>query len=412
MVHNSRKGMLFGVLGLLVGVAAGAVGMMSLRGGDGPYATSPPTNAMGAGPASTAFVTAVAGNCEMAPVLPSAGEGDGRERLQAQPGAASSSEVAALILAGKEAAAAGRQRDAEIDFLNACRNAATLKDGDPAPLADAMYQLGRHYANVAAFGQAGKGKDLFQRAERLYSASLEGFRARYGDDHEKTKFAREGLLTVQQATGGKAPVAIAKAPPAPAAAPAPAAPVVAAPASAPTPTVAAAAPDSEAKKPAEAAARTAPESVATAPVEAPRASPEPRPKRRAAAPQRSAPVPVPVPERASESEAQADAAPPPVTERRTQRPVDTAAERRPPPSFEAEVQPPRPRPQVRRAPPPEERGIDTGESEVAIDTPPPPPRRPRPQPLPPTEPIYETPAPSSPADAGGIPSAEGSPSAP
>src|SRR5205085_594736 len=84
-----------------------------------------------------------------------------------------------------------------------------LQNGDPIPLADAMYQLGRHYANVAALS-GGKNKELFQRAERLYSASLEAYRARYGDDSEKARFAREGLVTVQQATGGKAPTTTAR----------------------------------------------------------------------------------------------------------------------------------------------------------------------------------------------------------
>lgn len=237
MVKKLRKEVLFGV-GLLVGVAAGAVGMMSLRGGDGPYATSPPTRAMGAAPASTAFVTAVSVHCEMAPILPSAGEGDGREVLQTKPGAGTADEVGSLILAGKEAAASGHRRDAEVAFLNACRNAAALTDGDPIPLADAMYQLGRHYATVGALGGVAKSKELFQRSERLYSASLEAYRARYGDDHEKTKFAQAGLETVLQATGGKAPAAIAKVqPPAAPAQPAPEpAPVAAAPAPAPHPT--------------------------------------------------------------------------------------------------------------------------------------------------------------------------------
>lgn len=217
-----RKATLFGGA-LLAGVAAGAIGMMSLRGGDGPYANSPApaTHTMGAAPASTAFLSAVAGNCEVAPLLPAGGEGDGQEVLQAKAAAVSAEAVRSLILSGKEAAASGRQRDAEVAFLNACRNAAVLKEGDGAPLADAMYQLGRHYANAAAFGAPGAG-DLMQRAERLYSASLEAYRARYGEDHEKTRFAREGLTTVQHATGGQAPTTIAKAPAAPAVAPAPA----------------------------------------------------------------------------------------------------------------------------------------------------------------------------------------------
>ena len=219
----------------MAGVAAGAIGMMSLRGGDGPYAASPAASArsMGGAPATTAFIKAVAGNCEMAPVLSSAGTGDGHAILQANPAAATAAEVASLILDGKEAAASGHQRDAEIDFLNACRNSAALPDSDGIPLADSMYQLGRHYANVAAFGSPNS-RDLFQRAERLYSASLEAYRARYGEGHEKTKFAQAGLATVQQVTGGTPPTVVAKAPTPSGPAPAPvavASPTATAPAS-------------------------------------------------------------------------------------------------------------------------------------------------------------------------------------
>jgi hypothetical protein len=326
MVKNSRKPILFGA-GLLVGVAAGALGMMSLRGGDGPYASSPPPTArsMGAAPASTAFLTAVAGNCDMAPMLPAAGNGDGRESLQAKPAAASTSEVASLILAGKEAAAAGRQRDAEIDFLNACRNAAALQDGDGIPIADSMYQLGRHYANVGAFG-APRSQELFQRAERLYSASLEAYRARYGDGHEKTRFAQEGLKSVQQATGGKPPTAIAKLPPA-APTPAPQAlPQAQAPAPAPMPAPATAA---------------APESV------------QPAPETRAmpAEVAKETPKETPKPATAQRRPATVVAKPAPVERRRAPPPVDSAAAdsyesprpevppplrmRRPEPEFEA-----------------------------------------------------------------------------
>lgn len=224
MARNARTPLLVG-LALLFGVTVGALGMLSLRGGDGPYASTPApaTHVMGAAPASTAFLMAVAGNCDVAPVLPEADRGDGQDSLQAKPGSAAPPEVASLILRGKEAEAGGRQHDAEVSFLNACHKAAVLNDGDPIPLADSMYQLARLYANAGALGSP-QAKPLFVRAERLYSASLEAYRARYGDKAEKTRFARQGLLTVQQATGGKAPVAIAKAAPPPAAAPVAAAP--------------------------------------------------------------------------------------------------------------------------------------------------------------------------------------------
>lgn len=219
MARHARTPLLVG-LALLFGVTVGAVAMMSLRGGDGPYASTPgqATHVMGAAPASTALVMAVAGNCDLAPVLPEADRRDGQDSAQPKPSAATPAEVASLILRGKEAEAGGRQHDAEVSFLNACRKASVLDVGDPIPLADSMYQLGRLYANVGALGSP-QAKPLFERAERLYSASLEAYRARYGDKAEKTRYARQGLQTVQLATGGKAPVAIAQTAPPTAAAP-------------------------------------------------------------------------------------------------------------------------------------------------------------------------------------------------
>lgn len=308
MVKNPRKGMVLGAAGLVAGVALGAMGMMSLRGGDGPYASSPAsTRSMGAAsapaPAST-FVTAVSVNCELAPMLSNGGEGDGQVALQAKPSAASGSEVASLILSGKEAAAAGRQRDAEVSFLNACRNAAVLQEGDGIPLSDAMYQLGRHYATVAAFG-APKGKDLLQRAERLYSASLEGYRSRLGPTHEKTKFAQEGLVTVRQGTGGTvtasaAPAAPAPAPAAPAPAPEAAAPVVPAPApvaAAPAPVTAPVTAPAPVARAASAPAPAAPPLAKAAP--APAKPAEPAAQQAATAP--AAPAPAPQARRTSPS---------------------------------------------------------------------------------------------------------------
>ncbi|HET8746542.1 MAG TPA: hypothetical protein VFM98_13125, partial [Ramlibacter sp.] len=243
MAVSWQKGSLFAA-GVALGIAAGAGGVMAWLGSSG--AGSPlATRSMGAASATTsASMAAAAGECRQAPILGSTGSEDGQASLQREPAGASEAEVASLLLEGKEAAAAGRQRDAEITFLNACRNAALLP-GDGMPLADAMYQLARHYATVAAFGGQ-PARELFGRAERLYSASLLAYTARYGLAHEKTRFAQEGLKTVQQATGRSGPV-VAQATPVPAPAPAPAAalPPAAAPAaaaSAPAPVAAASAP--------------------------------------------------------------------------------------------------------------------------------------------------------------------------
>ncbi|MDB5901019.1 MAG: hypothetical protein JWP41_4621, partial [Ramlibacter sp.] len=225
MAINWQKGTLFAA-GLAVGVAGGVWGVMSFKDGNHaqprPPAQAASTSTMGA-PAATPTVAIAAppGTCEQAPMLAKSDDGDGRESLLPKGGTASAGEVAAMILSGKEAAASGRARDAEVVFLNACRQAASLAGNERIALADSMYQLGRHYANVAALG-APKSRELFERAERLYSASLEAYTARYGANHEKTKFAQGGLTTVLQATGGSGVAAVAKA--APAAAPVQAAP--------------------------------------------------------------------------------------------------------------------------------------------------------------------------------------------
>jgi uncharacterized protein len=222
MAINWQKGTLFAG-GVALGVAAGVWGVMSM--GKEPHAAAAPptrpTQAMGAAAAASgpaplvAVIAAPPGTCEQSPILAKAADGDGHESLQTKVGAATAGEVAAMILSGKEAAAAGHPRDAEVAFLNACRNAASLKGKENIALADAMYQLGRHYANVAALGAA-RPKELFERAERLYSASLAAYTTRYGATHEKTRFAQAGLTTVLQATGGSGVAAVAKAPPAPA----------------------------------------------------------------------------------------------------------------------------------------------------------------------------------------------------
>src|SRR5690606_22780062 len=141
---------------------------------------------------------------------------DGTLRVDKDLQAASSGAISALLLSGKEAAAAGKARDAEAAFLMACRSAEGLT-GDPVPLADAQYQLGRHYAQLASLPDAKRRDELLRRAEGLYASSLQAFRRHRGPEHEKTRFAAEGLARVQQLKEG--PVAV----PAVAAASAPAA---------------------------------------------------------------------------------------------------------------------------------------------------------------------------------------------
>jgi hypothetical protein len=194
MAINWRSTPVFGV-GLALGLGAGVLGAVMYRDA-GLLDVAPSARSMGGPPAVAApdpqAAAKAESQCEGAPLVARTGKDDGQMVLQARPATGSDAEVAALILSGKEAAAAGRPHDAEVAFLNACRNAALIPGQDPLPLADAEYQLARHYANVAAFG-APRSKELFERAERLYSASYLTYAARLGPSQEKTRFAREGL---------------------------------------------------------------------------------------------------------------------------------------------------------------------------------------------------------------------------
>lgn len=206
MVARRYKGTLFAA-GLLLGAAVGAAAVfLSLQRAATPDVRVRPTataaarneaspQAVKAVARAPAAAATVAARCDFAPVLSKSGRDDGQERLQARPSGGSAGDVGRLILSGKEAAASGRVRDAEIAFLNACRSAERVQHAEGTPLADAMYQLGRHYGNVAQSGGSRK-PELVQRARLLYTASLQAYRGRYGEGHEKTRFARQGLAAL------------------------------------------------------------------------------------------------------------------------------------------------------------------------------------------------------------------------
>ena len=128
-----------------------------------------------------------------------AGKKDGQFALQADLSSMAAANIASFIVLGKEAAAAGRPRDAEVAFLMACRVADRLKGGDSVESANAKYQLGWLYARLALEDSASARRaELRTRAERLYADSLRTFQAKYGPAHEKTRFAVEGLAALQQ----------------------------------------------------------------------------------------------------------------------------------------------------------------------------------------------------------------------
>lgn len=221
------------VAGLLLGVVGAAALFNAGRDSDdGPAeraATAPQSSVMGA-------AAAPAVRCSFGQIVSAAGREDGLLPLDKDLQGRSASAVTTLLTTGKEAAAAGKQRDAETAFLMACRSAETLKN-DAIPLADAHYQLGRHYAQVAASPNAANRDEMLKRAQALYGSALQAYTTHRGADHERTRFAREGLQSLQQMAGGAlpAPAVAAAAAPAPAPAPAPSPAPAPAPSPAPDP---------------------------------------------------------------------------------------------------------------------------------------------------------------------------------
>jgi hypothetical protein len=139
--------------------------------------------------------------CPVQPTTAAANEKDGRFPLQADVSGLIAADMASFIIVGREAAAAGRPRDAEVAFLMSCRVAEKLKGVDSVESADAKYQLGAHYTRLAlAPGPAAAANrpELLNRAERLYSDSSQAYLVKYGQANEKTRLAGEGLASVRQ----------------------------------------------------------------------------------------------------------------------------------------------------------------------------------------------------------------------
>lgn len=141
--------------------------------------------------------------CPLQPAVAVASKKDGQFVLQTDLSGVTAGTIASFIVVGKEAAASGRPRDAEVAFLMACRVADRLLGMDAVESANAKYQLGWLYARLALEGGDGGASrtELRRRAERLYAESLRTYQARYGPAHEKTRFAAEGLAALRRTPG-------------------------------------------------------------------------------------------------------------------------------------------------------------------------------------------------------------------
>lgn len=276
MAITWRQGLLFG-LGLLAGLFAGAIALMAWK--SMPEEPQPQGLQQALPPA-----VAQAPPCTFEPLLAAAGPQDGKFAAAADLTDKTLTDVAAYASVGSDATTHGRVRDAEVAFITSCRIAGHLLGGAAPELAEAKYQLARHYAAVAgampASGMDVMRTDVLQRAQTLFSESTDVFAAKYGQAHEKTRLAAAGLTLVKQTValaGQLQQMAVVQAPDIAAAASAPAAqassPVVAAATPAPRPK-----PRAEPKEEASASSDTSVMGAAPADPEPPKKKPRPKPK--------------------------------------------------------------------------------------------------------------------------------------
>lgn len=207
--------------------------------------------------------------CQDEPLLASAGERDGQFGTRIDVTDKTVTDVTAYIGVGSDTAAQGRPRDAEVALLTACRIAAGVAGPASVELAEAAYQLARHYTAAAAAGAPPEQRShLLQRAEALFSQSRDLYAARYGQPHEKTRLAAAGLTLTKQAGALSAPMQVAMAAQAAAVASAASAPASAASApraAASTATVVAQVKKKPKPKPAEVESATAPADTSPTP---------------------------------------------------------------------------------------------------------------------------------------------------
>ena len=179
-------------------VAAAAVGAWMLtRSNSWPVPGKPNTDR--SAPQPRALASSQIAACPLQAITAVADKKDGLFPLQAGVAGLVAADIASFIVIGKEAAAAGRTRDAEVAFLMACQVADKLKGIDSVESAQARYELGSHYGWLADDGSpvtAPNRHQLRSRAERLYADSLHLYHFTYGQAREKSAFASQELVTV------------------------------------------------------------------------------------------------------------------------------------------------------------------------------------------------------------------------
>ena len=139
--------------------------------------------------------------CPLQAAIPVTGAKDGQFPLQTHLAGLTATEIASFLVIGKEAASAGRLRDAETAFLMSCRVADKFKGAISVESADAKRQLGGHYAKAVVsngISASTNRVELLWRAQLLLVDSLNAYAEMFGESHDKVRLAAQELGAVRQ----------------------------------------------------------------------------------------------------------------------------------------------------------------------------------------------------------------------
>lgn len=193
MAFSWRQGIVFG-MGLLLGVMAGAMVLLAWK--DSEVQARVDARAGGAQQLAAAEPA-----CTFDPLLPAVHARDGQFSPPAELGDKTVTDILAYVGVGGDAAANGRVRDAEVALITACRIALQVTGASSAELADAQYELARHYTAVAAASPAADANraELLKRAETLFARSMDLYASKFGRPHEKASLAAAGVTLARHA---------------------------------------------------------------------------------------------------------------------------------------------------------------------------------------------------------------------
>lgn len=149
--------------------------------------------------AAVAMATAaVPGTCPSQPIAQTSADGDGLFQLERAMAVRPQPEASALLSVAREAAEAGRLRDAEVAYIAACHVTEQASGAQSAPLADVKTQLGQHYVALAGRESAEDARDaLLDRASTLFSQGATAYAAALGKNASKTRMAQQRLASLR-----------------------------------------------------------------------------------------------------------------------------------------------------------------------------------------------------------------------